>query len=107
MATDNRRGIRKVLRVPAILLLDGERPVKIRTNNIGTEGLGIVVPHQVQEGKKGQIHFRLFLDGKTSDIVAHIKVVHCVFSGAELKAGLLFSALDKPAAEVVSKFMNT
>lgn len=107
MESELRQSTRKVLKVPAMLVLDGERPLKVRTLNISASGLGIVSPTLLASGKKGQIHFIVFLGGRKLELSAQIKVVYCVFSEHELKAGVQFVSMGKTVAEALASLMGS
>lgn len=106
MASDLRQSTRKVLKVPAMLVFEGERPIKVRTLNICSSGLGIVAPTPLVSGRTGHIHFIVYLNGRRLELSAQIKVVYCVFSEHELKAGLQFGSMGKTVAEALANLMN-
>ena len=101
MVTEHRQSTRKVLKVPAIVVLDGDKPLRVRTLNISSSGLGIVTPSMLPVGKKGQIHFIVYLGGKKLELSAAIRVVYCVFSDQEFKAGVQFVSMSKAVADAI------
>lgn len=107
MQNELRQSTRKVLKVPAMLVLDGERPLKVRTLNISASGLGVVSPIMLSSGKKGHIHFIVYLGGRKLELSAQIKVVYCVFSEQELKAGVQFASMGKTVADALASLLGS
>jgi len=106
VAIDQRQSARKILKVRAVLAMEGQAPVPGRTSDIGANGVSITVPHPLQTGQTGQVGFDLLVDGTPYPLLARVKVMYCIFSNGEFKAGLQFMNLDLTAMSQVSRFLR-
>jgi hypothetical protein len=86
--------------------MEGQAPVQGRTSDIGANGVSITVPHPLQTGQTGQVGFDLLVDGTPVPLHARVKVMYCIFSNGEFKAGLQFMNLDLTAMSQVSRFLR-
>ena len=86
--------------------MEGQAPVQGRTSDIGANGISITVPHPLQTGQTGQVGFDLLVDGHPFPLQARVKVMYCIFSNGEFKAGLQFMNLDLTAMSQVSRFLR-
>lgn len=106
MAIEQRQSARKILKARAVLAMEGQAPVQGRTSDIGANGVSITVPHPLQTGQTGQVGFDLLVDGTPFPLQARVKVMYCIFSNGEFKAGLQFMNLDLTAMSQVSRFLR-
>jgi hypothetical protein len=106
VAIDQRQSARKILKVRAVLAMEGQAPVQGRTSDIGANGVSITVPHPLQAGQTGQVGFDLLVDGTPYPLLTRVKVMYCIFSNGEFKAGLQFMNLDLAAMSQVSRFLR-
>lgn len=106
MVTDQRNSARKILKVRAVVAMEGQQPVQGRTSDIGANGVSITVPHPLQTGQTGQVGFDLLVDGTPFPLHARVKVMYCIFSNGEFKAGFQFMNLDLTAMTQVSRFLR-
>ena len=106
VVTDQRTSARKILKVRAVLAMEGQAPVQGRTSDIGANGISITVPNPLQTGQTGQVAFDLLVDGTPFPLRARVKVMYCIFSNGEFKAGIQFMNLDLAAMSKVSRFLR-
>ena len=106
MVSDQRSTPRKILKVKAVVAMDGAAPMPARTSDIGPNGVSITVPHPLQTGQTGQVHFDLLVDGKAFPLHARCKVMYCLLSHGEFKAGFQFMNLELNAMTQISRFMR-
>ena len=86
--------------------MEGQAPVQGRTSDIGTNGVSMTVPHPLQTGQTGQVGFDLLIDGRPFTVQARAKVMYCIFSNSEFKAGLQFMNLDLNSMSQLSRFLR-
>ena len=86
--------------------MEGQAPVQGRTSDIGSNGVSITVPHPLQTGQTGQVGFDLLVDGNPFPLRARVKVVYCIFSSGEFKAGFQFMNLELNAMSQLSRFLR-
>jgi hypothetical protein len=104
--SEQRNNPRKILKVKAVVAMDGQAPVPGRTGDLGANGVSINVPSPLQAGQTGQVAFDLLIDGKPTPLHARARVTHCIFSGDEFKVGFQFLNLDLQAMSNLSRFLR-
>ena len=104
--TEQRWSERKVLKVRALLSMNGSEPITARTHDVGGNGMSLTLSHPLSVGKMGVVRFDLLQDGKAKRVVANIKVAYCIYSSGEFKIGLQFQHLDLMAMTALSKFVS-
>lgn len=106
MLTDQRKSARKILKVKAVVAMDGQAPMLVRTLDISANGVSISVPEPMRGGQAGQISFDLMVDGKSTPIATRVKVMYCIFSSDEFKIGFQFLNLDMNAISQLARFLR-
>lgn len=106
MLAEQRKSIRKILKVKAIAAMEGQAPVLVRTADISANGVSITVPEPMQTGQAGQISFDLLVEGKTVPLAARVKTMYCIFSNGDFKVGFQFLNLDLNAMSQLSRFLR-
>jgi hypothetical protein len=86
--------------------MEGHAPVQVRTSDIGVNGVSLTVPNPLQTGQVGQVAFDLLVDGKSFPLQARARVMYCIFSNGEFKAGFQFMNLDLNALSQLSRFLR-
>jgi hypothetical protein len=86
--------------------MDGQARVPGRTLDIGANGVSITVPYPLQVGQTGLVSFDLLVDGKPTPLNARAKVMYCIFSHGEFKAGFQFMNLELNAMTQLSRFLR-
>jgi hypothetical protein len=104
---EQRQSIRKVMRVKAILQVDGAGTMAVRTMDIGTSGVGISSPHPLQTGQTGHVSFEMYFNGKIHLIGSRVKVMYCIYSSSDgFKVGLQFVNIDTAGVGTIARFMT-
>ncbi|UMR28761.1 PilZ domain-containing protein [Massilia sp. MB5] len=106
MLADQRQAARKILRVKAMILMDGGTPMAARTFDLGTTGMSVTTDHKVEIGKLGQVVFEMLVEGKPQLLTCRSKVTQCIFSGDEFKVGFAFQNLDQAVLTALTRFMR-
>ena len=104
--TDQRQSARKIVKVRAVVAMEGQAPMPARTSDVGANGVSVSVDQPLQVGQTGQVAFDLLVEGKLIPIAARAKVIYCIFSGGEFKAGFQFLNLDLTAMTQLSRFLR-
>jgi hypothetical protein len=104
--TDQRQSARKIVKVKALIAMEGQAPVPGRTADVGSNGVSVAVQNPLQVGQAGQVSFDLLVDGKLTPIAARAKVIYCIFSGGDFKIGFQFLNLDLAAMTQLSRFLR-
>jgi len=104
--TDQRKSARKILKVKALIVMDGQPPLPGRTADIGANGLSVTVGRPMQAGQLGQLGFDLLVEGKTVSIRARAKVMYSILSGDDFKVGFQFLNLDLTAMTQLARYLR-
>lgn len=103
---DQRQGARKILRVRAMVVIDGAAPIAARTFDLGLAGMSVTAGTRVEPGQGGQVVFEMLVDGKPQIITCRARVSHCIFSGDEFKVGFVFQPLTPEASSAIARFVR-
>jgi hypothetical protein len=103
---DLRQSARKILKVKAMVALEGQAPMPGRTLDVGANGVSITVANPLQVGQTGQVGFDLLVEGRLVPIAARAKVIYCIFSNGDFKTGFQFLNLDLSAMTQLSRFLR-
>ena len=103
---EQRKSARKVLKVKAVLAMDGMAAATGRTADVSGNGVSVTAAHPLTVGQSGQVSFELFIDGKATVIATRSKVSHCIFSNGEFKIGFQFVNLELSAMAVLARFLR-
>lgn len=106
MNTEQRTTARKLLKVKAVLALEGLAPVLGKTTDIGTNGVSITVANPMQAGHTGQLYLDLLIDGKVTPMQMRARVMYCIFSGGDYKVGFQFLNPDLKATGLLARFLR-
>lgn len=104
--TDLRQSARKIVKVKAVLAMEGQAPSLAKTSDVGANGVSVAVQSPLQVGQTGQVSFDLLVEGKLTPIAARARVIYCIFSGGEFKVGFQFLNLDLTAMTQLSRFLR-
>ena len=106
MLTEQRQSARKILKVKALVAMDGQVPMLVRTVDISANGVSIAVQEPMPGGQAGHISFDLLVEGKAVPVSARVKAMYCVFSHDAFKVGFQFLNLDLNAMSQLSRFLR-
>jgi hypothetical protein len=104
--TDQRQSERKIVKVKAVVAMEGQAPVPGRTMDVGANGVSVTVEHPLQVGQSAQVAFDLLVEGKLTPISARSKVIYCIFGGGEFKVGFQFLNLELSAMTQLARFLR-
>jgi hypothetical protein len=104
--TELRQSARKIVKVKAVVAMEGQGPMMGRTVDVGANGVSIGIQSPLQVGQVAQVGFDLLVEGKLAPISARARVIHCIFSGGEFKAGFQFLNLELSAMTQLSRFLR-
>jgi c-di-GMP-binding flagellar brake protein YcgR len=104
--TEQRKSIRKIFKTKAMLAVEGETPLAVRTTDVGASGLSVNVPGPIKAGQTVQVGFDLMVEGKIVKINARSRVQYCILSQGEFKVGLEFVNLELAAMTALARFLR-
>jgi c-di-GMP-binding flagellar brake protein YcgR len=74
--------------------------VRVRTLDISTAGIAIIVPENIPQGELCGVSLETFVNGKMAQINAVAKVVYCICVGTTgFRVGMQFTNVE-PAGQV-------
>lgn len=106
LTAEQRLSERKLLKTKAVLVIVGKEPCAVRTSDISTNGVGLLLPYPLGAGLQGQVVFDMYFGGKSHAVKAAVKVAHCVFGAGEFKVGFVFTRIDPPSMGAISEYLG-
>ncbi|MDM5180585.1 PilZ domain-containing protein [Massilia sp. DJPM01] len=106
MFSEQRQSQRKILKVKAIVVVDGFSPVTVRTVDIGSSGMCVMSPDPVQVGAEALLRFDLVVDGSVTAIEVRSRASYCILSHGDFKVGFNFLNLSLSGMTQLVKFMR-
>ena len=106
MHNELRASKRKVLKVKALLAMEGAETIVARTADVGGDGLCLLVPTSLQAGAVGMVRFELFQDGKSKLIAIKAAVQYCILSQDHYKVGFRFVNLELSSMASLAKYLH-
>jgi c-di-GMP-binding flagellar brake protein YcgR len=97
---------RKVLKVKALLAMEGDDTIMARTADVGADGLCLLVGKALKTGAVGMVRFELFQDGKVKSIAVKAAVQYCILSNGEYKVGFRFVNLQLSAMASLAQYLH-
>jgi hypothetical protein len=106
LLNEQRKGKRKLLKVKAILTMEGAETVLVRTLDVGGDGVCLLTGMSLKPGALGTVRFDIFQDGKATTISARARVQYCILSNGDFKIGCQFVNLELSAMAALSRFLQ-
>ncbi len=106
---DRRRFPRKFISGTGHLLVPGQPPIEVHTQDISLGGVGVIAPRPFPHETPCRLRFALSRESYGMDfITVPVRVVHCVLSGREYGyiLGLEYHNMTGSVEEVVKKYMS-
>lgn len=107
MFNEQRQSTRKILKVKALVTVDGGETLVARTIDIGGDGMCVAVPQRIVQGTIAMIRFELFHDGKSTSISIKSRAQYAILSSDEFKIGFQFVNLELSAMASISRFLQS
>ena len=104
--SEQRTNKRKILKVKALLMMEGGDTVLARTVDVAGDGLCLLVGTSLKPGAVGTVRFEIFHEGKAISITARSRVQYCILSNGEFKVGFQFVNLELSAMASLSRFLQ-
>lgn len=103
---EQRQTQRKLLKVKAVVAVDGCAPVMVKTVDVGSNGMCVMSSDPIQVGANAQLRFDLFVEGTMSTIEVRCKASYCILSHGDFKVGFNFLNLNLAGMTQLAKFMK-
>jgi c-di-GMP-binding flagellar brake protein YcgR len=106
---DRRRYPRKYISGTGHLLVAGQPPVEVHTQDISLGGVGVIAPRSLPFEALCKVRFALPKESYGMEFVtAPVRVAHCVLCGREygFVLGLEFYNLPEDVAAVINRYMS-
>ena len=103
---ESRSSKRKILKVKALLAMEGEDTIMARTADVGGDGLCLMVGKSLKQGAIGLVRFDLFQEGQVKSIAVRAAVQYCILSNGEYKVGFRFVNLELSAMASLARYLH-
>jgi c-di-GMP-binding flagellar brake protein YcgR len=97
---------RKLLKVKAVVVVDGYAPAMVKTVDVSASGMCIMSADPIQVGAQAQLRFDLFVDGSMTTIDVRCRATYCILSHGDFKVGFNFLNLNLSGMTQLAKFMK-
>jgi hypothetical protein len=108
MEVDKRQSARKVLRIKAILTVNGASRWTVRTMDIGKYGMCLNdIARPLVPGQEVHVAFEMAFSGKVHNVSVSARVSHCMDTRTDgFKAGLQFIDLDPEVDALLGQYLG-
>lgn len=103
---EQRKSVRKLVKVKALVNLAGGEPVLGRTFDLGRSGVGVLLDVPLREGVQARVSVGLLVDGVVSPLHLQARVQYCIFSNGEYRIGFQFLQRDVAAVTMLGRFLQ-
>lgn len=106
---DRRRFPRKFISGTGHLMIPGQPPIEVHTQDISLGGVGVIAPRAIPYETVCSLRFALSRETYGMDFVtAPMRVAHCVLSGKEygFLLGLEYHQLPGDVEAIVNRYMS-
>jgi hypothetical protein len=104
--SEQRTSARKIVKVKAVVALEGQPPILARTMDVGANGVSLAVPGPLPAGQIAQVTFGVLVDGIATSINARSKVMYCILGNNEFKVGFQFLSLELATMTALARFLR-
>ena len=106
MFNEQRLTQRKLLKVKAVVVVDGFSPAMVKTVDVSPSGMCIMSADPIQVGATAQLRFDLFVEGSITTIDVRCRASYCILSHGDFKVGFSFLNLNLSGMTALAKFMK-
>ena len=103
---DRRVTKRKLCRVSGLLFVQGYTTMPIKTVDVSTTGVALLLPQALPNGTVCDVTFHLHTNGLLRRFVAKIEVSNTVFLHSDVRAGCHFVSLGEESRKTLADFMR-
>lgn len=103
MSEERREGLRKVLRVRAIIQI-AEHAAEVRTHDISLTGICLLLPFPSKLGGTAKIQFSLFHDGVLKELTVSGKAMHSSLSADKFRTGFSFTVISPEHFKIIANY---
>lgn len=108
MDVDKRQSARKVLRIKAVLTVNGSARWNVRTTDIGMYGMCLNdIARALDPGQEVHVAFEMAFSGKVHNVSVNARVSHCTDTRSDgFKAGLQFVDPDPEVTAMLERYLG-
>jgi c-di-GMP-binding flagellar brake protein YcgR len=106
-APERRSGERAICRVNALLSLGSRPPIRARTLDLSSAGIGLLLPRALDIGTVGEVRFVICINGSLREVAGKVEVTNCVFLSHDVRVGCRFLQLDHASKKAMADFAST
>lgn len=106
---DRRQYERKLLRVPAQMIVPGVGQISVRTIDISLGGIGVISDAKLPMMAEGMIRLSIpTMQQTVVDVICRATIMHCIYNGDldGFKVGLKFTEMSMPTRDAIYRFIR-
>ena len=108
MDVDKRQSARKLLRIKAVLTVNGSVRWNVRTTDIGMYGMCLNdIARALEPGQEVHVAFEMAFSGKVHNVSVNARVSHCTDTKTDgFKAGLQFIDVEPEVSVMLGQYLG-
>ena len=103
---EQRKSERKIVKVKALVKLDGGDAVMGRTFDLGTSGVGVLLDVPMKTGVQARVSVGLLVNGVVTPMHTQARVQYCIFSNGDYRIGMQFLQLEAATAVMLARYLR-
>ena len=103
---EQRKAERKLVKVKALVKVDGGDAIMGRTFDLGASGVGILLDVPMKTGMQARVSVGLLVNGVVTPMHTQARVQYCIFSSGDYRIGMQFLQLDGATAAMLARFLR-
>src|SRR4051812_2692118 len=90
---EQRKSERKIVKVKALIKIEGGEAIMGRTFDLGPSGVGVLLDAPLQAGIQARVSVGLLVNGVVTPMHTQARAQYCIFSNGEYRIGFHFLQL--------------
>lgn len=103
---EQRQSVRKLVKVKALVKVEGGEPIMGRTFDLGSSGVGVLLDLPLKVGVNARVSIGLLINGVVSPVHTQARVQYCIFSNGEYRLGFQFMQLEMATVTLLGRFLR-
>lgn len=103
---EQRKAERKIVKVKALVKLEGGDAIMGRTFDLGTTGVGLLLDVPMKTGVQVRVSVGLLINGVVSPMHTQARVQYCIFSNGDYRIGMQFLQIDTTTATTLARYLR-
>ena len=103
---EQRKAERKIVKVKALVKMEGGDAIMGRTFDLGASGVGILLDVPMKTGAQARVSVGLLVNGVVTPMHTQARVQYCIFSNGDYRIGMQFLQLEAATAVMLARYLR-